>query len=87
MSAAVALWAGGVGAILATFLALVRIAVGTERRRADDWRETARTTTAANEVLAANDQQLISAIGELAASQREVLSLLHKLADREEAPG
>lgn len=75
----VALFAGASG-ILATFLALVRIAISTERRRADDWREAARTTTAANEVLSANVGKLITTAEQQSTSLREVLTLLQKLA-------
>ena len=81
-----ALWAGA-GGILATFLALVRIAIGSERRRADDWREAARTAVAANSVLSGNVEKLITSVEQLATSQRESLSLLQKLAaERQVAP-
>jgi methyl-accepting chemotaxis protein len=84
---------GIAGAILAAMLALVRIAIGAERRRADDWRTAAQTTAAANEVLSshvgglvASVQKLTESVGKLidsaekqADSQQETLALLRKL--------
>jgi len=72
--------AGVVGTILTGMLALVRIAIGAERRRADDWREAAKTTSAANTVLSANVEKLIGSVEHLATSQREMLLLLQALA-------
>lgn len=71
---------GGAGAILWTFIRLVNIAVATERRRADDWHETANTREAANQVNTANVEKLIVLVEQLAASQRETFALLKGLA-------
>jgi hypothetical protein len=72
--------AGVVGAILTAIVALVRIAIGAERRRADDWRSAAQTSAAANAVLAGNVERLISSVEQLSASQREMLVLLQTIA-------
>lgn len=78
--------AGVVGTILAGMLALVRIALGAERRRADDWRTAAQTTAATNAVLSANIDKLISSVEQLATSQREMMALLQTVAtDRRSA--
>lgn len=77
-------WIVGAG-IVAAIVTLVRIAVGAERRRADDWRETARTGAEANAVLSTNVEKLIVSVEQLAMSQRETLTLLHTLADRRSA--
>jgi hypothetical protein len=63
--------AGVVGTILTVMLALVRVAVAAERRRADDWRETAQTGQEANAVMNGNVVKLIASVEQLAASQRE----------------
>lgn len=72
--------AGVVGTILTGMLALVRIAIGAERRRADDWREAAKATSAANTVLSTNVEKLIGSVEHLATSQREMLVLLQAMA-------
>jgi uncharacterized membrane protein len=73
-----------VGAIVAGFVtgmvALVRIALSAERRRADDWRTAAQTTATANEVMATNIEKLITSVEHLATSQRDTTALLQKLA-------
>jgi hypothetical protein len=73
-------WLAIAGAILGTFVTLVKIAIGTERRRADDWRETARTGAEANAVLSTNLEKLINSVDQLSQSQRETLTLLHTMA-------
>lgn len=72
--------AGVVGTILTGMLALVRIAVGSERRRADDWRTAAQTSSAANAVLGSQVEKLIGSVEQLATSQREIISLLQTMA-------
>ncbi len=64
------------GSLVTGIVVLVRIAIGAERRRADDWRTAAQTQSAANEVHSANIAKLIGSVEQLAASQREVLALL-----------
>jgi hypothetical protein len=78
--AALLIQAGVVGTILTGMLALVRIAIGAERRRADDWRDAAKTTSAANTVLSTNVEKLIGSVEHLATSQREMLLLLQAMA-------
>ena len=75
-------WAagGGVGIFLWFIVAMVKISVGAERRRADGWQETARIRETANDVMADNMQKLIASLGELATSQREILALVRSLA-------
>lgn len=72
---------GGVTAgILWAAIKLVNIAVTAERRRADDWREAAHTSQAANAVMSANVEKLIASVEQLATSQREILALVQGLA-------
>lgn len=72
---------GGIAtAILGAMLALVRIAVGSERRRADDWRTAAEKSLAANAVLGGLVEKLIGSVEQLATSQREMMSLLQTVA-------
>lgn len=81
-------WAagGGIGVLLWFTIAMVKIAVAAERGRADDWRGTAKTREAANEVMSTNVQKLIASVEQLAASQREILALVKSLAtDRRNA--
>jgi len=71
------------GALSTTFggmIALVRIALGAERRRADDWRTAAQTSTAANAILGSHVEKLISSVEQLATSQREMMALLQTVA-------
>lgn len=75
------LTAGAVGTILTAIIALVRIALGAERRRADDWRTAAQTSAAANAVLSGNLDKLITSVEQQATSQREMMALLQKMAD------
>jgi hypothetical protein len=78
--------AGVVTAVLTTMLALVRIALGAERRRADDWRTAAQTSAAANDVLTANMEKLITSHQELVVSTRDMMALLRTVAaDRRSA--
>lgn len=77
--------AGVVGTILTGMLALVRIAVGSERRRADDWRTAAQTSGAANAVLANHVEKLIGSVEQLATSQREMMTLLQTMATERRA--
>lgn len=71
---------GGIPAILWFVVKLVSIAVGAERRRADDWHEASKTREAANLVMAANNEKLIASVEQLATSQREILALVQSLA-------
>ena len=75
--------AGLVATVLTAMLALVRIAIRAERGRADDWREAAKTTTAANSVLSTNVEKLIGSVEHLATSQREMLVLLQAMAGKD----
>lgn len=61
-------------------IALVRIALSAERRRADDWRTAAQTSSAANAVMSANIEKLITSVEHLASSQRDTTALLQKVA-------
>lgn len=78
---------GGITAgVLWAAVALVRIAVGAERRRADDWRtragewrETAETTAEANALMTSNVKTLTASVELLAASQRETNATLDKM--------
>lgn len=81
--AALLIQAGVVGTIATFTLALVRIAIRAERGRADDWREAAKTTSAANTVLSANVEKLIGSVEHLATSQREMLVLLQAMAGKD----
>lgn len=79
----VLLGAGVLATVIGGFITLVRIALAAERRRADDWRTAAQTSSEANRVLSANIDKLIGSVEQLATSQREVVSLLQSLTDRE----
>ena len=80
------LTAGVAGTILTAMVALVRIALGAERRRADDWRTAAQTQAATNSVLTGNLDKLITSVEQLALSQREMMTLLQTMAsDRRSA--
>lgn len=72
--------AGVVGTILGGMITLVRIALGAERRRADDWRTAAQTSSAANTVLTGHVEKLIGSVEQLAATQREMMGLLQAMA-------
>ena len=72
--------AGAVGTIITAMIALVRIALGAERRRADDWRTAAQTSAAANVVLTGNIDKLIGSVEQLAATQRDMMALLQRVA-------
>lgn len=74
---------GIIGAILWAAIALVRIALGAERRRADDWREAAKTSASAAAVMSGHVERLVSAVEQLTAAQRECLSILQGLAAAE----
>ena len=62
------------GGALAIMLALVRIALGAERRRADDWRTAAQTTAKANEVQSGNIEKLVNTVDQMASTQREMMA-------------
>lgn len=70
------LTAGAIGTVLTGVIALVRIALGAERRRADDWRTSAQTSAAANTVLSGNVDKLVTSVEQLATSQREMMALM-----------
>jgi len=72
--------AGAVGTILTGMIALVRIALGAERRRADDWRTAAQTSAAANEVLGNHVEKLIGSVEQLSAAQREMIVAIQAVA-------
>jgi hypothetical protein len=78
-TAALLVQAGTVSVIFGAMLALVRIALGAERRRADDWRTAARTSAAANAVLTGHVETLIGSVGQLSTAQREMMSLLQAM--------
>lgn len=73
--------AGVVTAVVGAMLALVRIAVGAERRRADDWRTAAQTTAAANEVLSSHLGGLVSSVQKLTESVGRLIDSAEKQAD------
>lgn len=58
---------------------LVKIAVGSETRRANDWRSIAETATAAAERNGEHVRDLLAAVNQLAAAQREQLAILNGL--------
>lgn len=72
--------AGAVGTVLTGMIALVRIALGAERRRADDWRTAAQTSATANAVLSTNIDKLVTSVEHLASSQREMMTVLQAVA-------
>ena len=75
------------GGVVAAIITLVKIAVSAERGRANDWHEIANTREAANLVMSANVEKLITSVEQLATSQREILALVKSLAtDRRGAP-
>jgi hypothetical protein len=61
-------------------VALVKIAVGSESRRANDWREIAKTSAAAAEVNGGHVRELVGAVNQLATAQRECLAILQGIA-------
>lgn len=79
--------AGVATALIGAMVTLVRMAVGGDRRRADDWKEAAQTQERANEILSSNFEKLINTVEQMANSQREstrvqleMMSLLQKIA-------
>lgn len=72
--------AGLGGSLIAAVITLVRIAIGAERRRADDWRDAAKTSAEANRIMSTNIDKLINTVEQLANSQREMMGLLQKVA-------
>jgi hypothetical protein len=70
---------GVVTAVLAFVLALVRIAIGSERRRADDWRTAAETREAANAVQAGHVEKLVSSVGQLTTSVGQLMAAQQQL--------
>lgn len=82
--------AGAAGAVIAGIITLVRIAVSSERRRADDaresaaeWRDAAETLRAANDVLAVHVGKLVGSVEQLSTTQREMMGLLRVVVDRD----
>lgn len=63
--------AGVASAVIGAVVALVRMAVGGDRRRADDWKEAAQAHEKANEILSGNLEKLINTVEQMANSQRE----------------
>lgn len=76
------LTAGAIGTVVTGVIALVRIALGAERRRADDWRTSAQTSAAANTVLSGNVDKLVTSVEQLATSQREMMALMRTYMDQ-----
>jgi hypothetical protein len=72
--AALATLGGGGGVV-----ALVRIAVGSETRRANDWRDIATTATAAAGKQGEHVRDLVAAVNQLAQAQRESLAILQTI--------
>jgi hypothetical protein len=60
-------------------VALVKIAVGAASDRANDWREIARTATSAAERQGDHVRELVTAVNQLAAAQRESLAILQAI--------
>ena len=78
--------AGVVGTLLTFMLALVRIALAAERRRADDWRTAAQTSSAANALLATNVDKLVVTVDKMATTQDRMMVLLEaEASDRRDA--
>jgi len=75
--------AGAFGTIIAGVITLVRIAIGAERRRADDWRTAAQTSAAAKAILIGCQEKLSASVEHLATTQREMMALLQKVAAAE----
>lgn len=69
-----------VGLIVGSMVVLVRLAIGAERRRADDWRTAAQTTAAANAVMVANQEKMLDTMERFAGAQDSMLALLQKMA-------
>lgn len=67
------------GGFIAAMIVLVRIALGSERRRADDWRTAAQTTAEANRVMSANVDKLVGTVEQMAATQREMMGTQREL--------
>lgn len=61
------------------FVTLVRIAVGSESKRADDWRKIAETSTAAATTNGEHVRELVGAVNQLSAAQRECLAILQTM--------
>lgn len=61
-------------------VALVRIAVASSDRRADDWRTIAQKREAANDLLADHVGRLVGAVEQSTAATRECLALLQNMA-------
>jgi hypothetical protein len=79
----VVITAGALATFIGAVITLVRMTVAAERRRADDWRTAAQTSSEANRVLSGNIDKLIGSVEQLATSQREVVSLLQALTERD----
>lgn len=72
--------AGAATAVLGFVLAMVKLAISAHKQRADDWRTSAQTSAEANMVLTGHFDKLIAISEQLAASQREMFSLLQSMA-------
>jgi hypothetical protein len=79
-AAAITATATAVSVILGFIVALVRIAITSERRRADDWRTAAQTQAEANAVQADNLNTLVVTVGKLATTQDRMMAILQGLA-------
>lgn len=75
-TATLAIISTALAAVVTGVVALVRIAVSEATRRADDWREIARTAQAA--AVISNDQvkSLVTAVGALTVAQQDSLVLI-----------
>lgn len=82
--ATVAVLSTALAAVVGGIVALVRIAVNSANRRADDWREIAKISRAAGDVTAASLDRLVPTVTTLAATQREAVALLQQLAAQSE---
>ncbi len=71
--------AGAAAALLGFVVTMTRIAITSERRRADDWRSAAQMSAEANVVLTGHFDKLITSVEQLASSQREMMALLQTM--------
>jgi hypothetical protein len=76
---------GVISVVLAGIITLVRIAIAAERRRADDWRTTANTSSEAYRVLSENVGKLLTSVEQLAVTTRETQALVRQLMTPERA--
>ena len=73
--------AGVISALFGGMLALVKIALSAERRRADDWRTAAQASAAANTVLSSNVEKLVDSVEKMTGTQQEMMRLLRQAVD------